>query len=70
MPFGATSSPLMLNAVLQYHLRQYNIAVSSDMLSILYVDNIISGCDTEQAAVNYYHAARAIMCEAQLNLRS
>ena len=60
----------MLNAVLQYHLRQYNIAVSRDMLSNLYVDNIISGCDTEQAAVNYYRTARAIMCDAQLNLRS
>ena len=70
VPFGATSSPFMLNAVLQYHLRQYNIAVSRDMLSNLYVDNIISGCDTEQAAVNYYRTARAIMCDAQLNLRS
>ncbi|XP_065902509.1 uncharacterized protein [Dysidea avara] len=51
VPFGATSSPIMLNAVLQYHLKQYNSPVSKDMLSNLYVDNIISGCDTEQAAV-------------------
>ena len=70
VPFGATSSPFMLNAVLQYHLRQYNIAVSRDMLSNLYVDNIISGCDTEPAVVNYYREARAIMCDARLNLRS
>ena len=68
MPFGATSSPFMLNAVLQYHLRQYNIAVSHDMLSNLYMDNIISGCDTEPAVVNYYREARAIMCNARLNL--
>ena len=60
----------MLNAVLQYHLRQYNMTVSHDMLSNLYVDNVISGCDTEQAAVNYYHTARAIMCDPQLNLCS
>lgn len=46
------------------------MTVSSDMLSNLYVDNIISGCYTEQAAVNYYHTARAIMCDAQLNLHS
>ena len=70
VPFGATSSPFMLNAVLQYHLGQYNIAVSHDMLSNLYVDNIILGCDTEQATVNYYRTARAIMCDAQLNLHS
>ena len=40
------------------------------MLSNLYVDNIISGCDTEQAAENYYKEARTIMCDARLNLRS
>ena len=70
VPFGATSSPFMLNAVLQYHLKQYNTPVSNDMLSNLYVDNIISGCETEQAAVDYYRQARAIMGEARLNLRS
>ena len=32
VPFGATSSPFMLNAVLQYHLKQYNTPVSNDML--------------------------------------
>ena len=70
VPFGATSSPFMLNAVLQYHLKQYNSPVSKDMLSNLYVDNIISGCDTEQAAVAYYRQARTIIGEARLNLRS
>ena len=60
----------MLNAVLQYHLKQYNTPVSNDLLSNLYVDNIISGCETEQAAVDYYTQARTIMGEARLNLRS
>ena len=59
--FGATSSPFILNAFLQYHLRQYNPAVSHDIQSNLYVDNIISGCETDKAAVNYYREARAIM---------
>jgi len=70
VPFGATSSPFMLNAVLQYHLKQYNTPVSNDMLSNLYVDNIISGCETEQAAVEYYRQARTIMGEARLDLSS
>lgn len=60
----------MLNAVLQYHLKQYNTPVSNDMLRHLYVDNIISGCETEQGAVDYYSQARTIMGEARLNLRS
>ena len=70
VPFGATSSPFILHAVLQYHLRQYNSAVSHDMRSNLYVDNIISGCETDKAAVHYYREARAIMSSARFNLRS
>ena len=70
IPFDATSSPFILNAVLQYHLRQYNSAVSHDIQSNLYVNNIISGCETDKAAVNYYREARAIMSSARFNLRS
>ena len=59
IPFGATSSPFVLNAVLQHHLNQYISAVSLDMLTNLYVDNVISGCDTEQEVVHYYKESRA-----------
>jgi len=44
----------MLNAVLQYHIRQYNTPVSLDMCSNLYAHNIITGCNEEQHVVNYY----------------
>ena len=60
----------MLNAVLQYHLRQHNSEVSCDMRSNLYVDNVISGCNSEKTAVNYYREARSIMSSARFNLRS
>ena len=70
IPFGATSSPFMLNAVLQYHLQQHSTAVSHDMRSNLYVDNIITGGATEQAVVSYYREARSIMSSANMNLRS
>ena len=68
-PFGTTSSPSMLHAVLQYHLKQYKSAVSHDMQSNLYVDNIISACETDKAAVHYYREARAIMSSPRFNLR-
>ena len=64
VPFGANSSPFMLNAVLHYHFTQYNTPVSNDMLRNLYVDNIMSGCETEQ---DYYSQARTIMDEARLS---
>ena len=34
----------------------------------LYVDNIITGCDTEDAAADYYKEARAIMTSGMFNL--
>ena len=70
VPFGATSSPFMLNAVLQHHLKQHTSAMSHDMQANLYVDNVISGCDTEQEAVKYYKEARTIMSSANFNLQS
>lgn len=36
----------------------------------LYVDNIISGCQSEEATLHYYQQARHIMGEAKLNLCS
>ena len=52
VPFGTTSSPFMLNAVLEYHLQQQNTVVSRDMKSNLYVDNVISGGATEDEVVS------------------
>ena len=60
----------MLNAALDYHLTSYNSTVSSNMKVNLYVDNIISGCQTEEAILHYYTTARTIMKDANFNLRS
>jgi len=67
IPFGATSSPFIQNAVLQHHLNQ---AVTLDMLNNLYVDNVISGCNTEKEVLHYYKESRAIMSSVKFNLRS
>ena len=67
VPFGTTSSPFMLNATIQYHLEHFNSPVSQKNM---YVDNVISGADTEKSAVNYYHEGRTIMNDAKFNLRS
>jgi len=67
--FGSASSPFMLSTALDFHLNSHNSAVSNDMKHNLYVDNIISGCQTEES-LHYYTTARAIMKEANFNLRS
>ena len=68
--FGATSSPFILNAVLRHHLQQYQTNVADDVKHNLYVDNIVSGCSSEEAATQYYQQSRQIMKEAKFNLRS
>ncbi len=70
VPFGTTSSPFMLNATVQHHLEHFNSTVSLDMKRNMYVDNVISGTDTELSAVNYYNEARDIMNDAKFNLHS
>ena len=45
-------------------------SISEDIQRNIYVDNIISGCDTEAQLVEYYTQARNIMKQANFNLRS
>ena len=59
IPFGLMSSPFILNATVLHHLDQYETDVSQDMQDNLYVDNVFSGCDTEDEAISYYHEARS-----------
>ena len=68
--FGATSSPFMLNATLHHHLQQFNSPIAVDMLTNLYVDNVISGCNSHDQAIQYYQKARSIMSDANFNLRA
>ena len=68
--FGSASSPFMLNAVLQTHLDNHKTPVTQDMKENLYVDNVITGCNTDAEALRYYQESRSVMAEAKLNLRS
>jgi len=68
--FGSTSSPFMLNATLHYHLNKFKSPVAEDMKGNLYVDEIISGTQSETHATKYYTEARSIMTQAKFNLRS
>ena len=60
----------MLNATLDLHLSKFSSQVAQDMKTNLYVDNLISGCNSEKEAIDYYKKARSILCEAKFNLRS
>ena len=68
--FGSVSSPFMLYAAIHYHLSRHPSSVAEDMQSNLYVDNVISGGNSEEEVVSYYKKSRALMSQANFNLRS
>ena len=70
VPFGTASSPFMLGAVLDLHLSKFDTPVALDMRSNVYVDNVLSGCQTEDELLTYYRQSRDIMTQAKFNLRA
>ena len=69
VPFGAKSSPFILNAVILKHLKENDSAVSRDMLASIYVDNLVTGCQTTEDALNYYQEAKSTLQSAGFNLK-
>ena len=70
VPFGSSSSPFMLGAVLNLHLSKFDTPVALDMRENIYVDNVLSGCNTEDKLLACYTQSRDIMSQAKFNLRS
>lgn len=66
--FGVVSSPFMLHAALKCHLTTETSAIANDILTNLYVDNVVSGCNSETSAIEYYTEARELMSKANFNL--
>ena len=55
--FGHTSSPMTLGAVLIEHLQKYSDPTAVDLSQKLYVDNLLSGVQSEVAAITYFEKA-------------
>ncbi|XP_046632893.1 uncharacterized protein LOC124312397 [Daphnia pulicaria] len=70
VPFGAKSSPFILNAVMMHHLKKSTSEIAADILQSVFVDNIITGCESPSAALNYFTEANRIMNEAHLPLQA
>ena len=70
--FGVSASPFLLNATIRFHLEKHvdtNKAVVTRLLHSTYVDDIISGANTEEEAFNLYVGAKAIFQKEGFNLR-
>ena len=70
--FGVSSSPFLLNATVKYHLERFlnsNAATVKRLLQSTYVDDIISGADSDEEAFELYTQAKEIFRQGGFNLR-
>ena len=52
--FGSVSSPCILNSVIKKHLEKSLSSIATDMLQNIYVDNLVSGAQDDEATTEYY----------------
>ncbi|XP_043238933.1 uncharacterized protein LOC122390259 [Amphibalanus amphitrite] len=66
---GVACSPFLMNATIRYHLSLYpESPVVTELKESLYVDDLLSGSDTEQGAVEMFQEAHEIMRAAGMEL--
>ncbi|XP_043241030.1 uncharacterized protein LOC122391301 isoform X1 [Amphibalanus amphitrite] len=67
--FGVACSPFLLNATVQHHLSQYgDEPVVQEMKENFYMDDLLSGADSEAEVVAMFREARSIMGAAGMEL--
>lgn len=67
--FGVKSSPFLLNATIRFHLQKYDdTLVVQELKENLYVDDWLTGCDSEDVALEMFSKAKQIMSEAGMIL--
>ena len=67
--FGATSSPFLLIATIQYHLMKANTWIATDLINSTYMDNVVTGADSQEKAMEYYTSSQKYLKDAGMNLR-
>ena len=70
--FGVSSSPFLLNATFKFHLERYlesHKEVVKRLLHSTYVDDIVTGADTEEDAFALYTQAKDMFRSGGFNLR-
>ena len=69
VPFGVISSPFLLAATLNHHLKKVGTNISNNIMRHLYVDNLLTGVDSTLEAQDYYSHAKKIFKSISMNLR-
>ena len=67
--FGAACSPFLLTATIRHHLASYPVSRAvRELQTSLYMDDFVSGCDTEQGARELLSEAQSILSDAGMEL--
>ena len=72
VPFGLTSSPFLLRAVIKHHLEQYRDRYPEAVKLVedcLYVDDLLGGADSTEEAAQRIREIVLIFREAKMNMR-
>ena len=69
VPFGIISSPFLLSATIDHHLKNCNNDVSETIRKNIYVDNVTTGTQSCQEAVHLYNVSKQVFQGAAMNLR-
>ncbi|MEW8547625.1 MAG: hypothetical protein AB2693_29305, partial [Candidatus Thiodiazotropha sp.] len=69
VPFGVISSPFLLPAALDFHLKSYKSATAYKIRENIYVDNVITDAESTQDAVQFYEESKQIFTKTGMNLR-
>ena len=69
VPFGIISSPFLLAATLDFHLKTFKSATAKKIRENIYVDNVITGTKSTQNATQFYRDSKQIISKAGMNLR-
>ncbi|XP_053395602.1 uncharacterized protein LOC128555858 [Mercenaria mercenaria] len=67
VPFGVVSSPFLLGV--ECHLDIYKTKWAKQLMENIYMDNVITGVDSVNEAVDMYKSAKCIFNEGKMNLR-
>ena len=69
VPFCVISSPFLLAATLDFHLKTYKSETAERIRENIYVDNVITGTTSTQKATEFYRESKEIMSKVSMNLR-
>ena len=69
VPFGLISSPFLLGATIESHLESYDSELALKLKNDIYFDNLITGADSIESAIQVYRESKSIFREASMNLR-